>query len=83
MNISTFKIGVFIWCQYSMENIFHRRATRRRGDGIIAAWRPMIVAVKRCRPLSSTQYDDEKKPVYYHYIIAGMESNFIAQVMEV
>jgi hypothetical protein len=43
-----------------MENIFHRRATRRRGDGIIAAWRPMMVAVRRCRLLSSTQYDDEK-----------------------
>jgi hypothetical protein len=65
-----------------MKNIFHRRATRRRGEGIMAAWRPMMVAVKRCRPLSSTQYDDEKNSVCYHYIIAGMESNFTAQVIE-
>ena len=36
---------------------FYRRATRRRGDGIIVAWRPMTVAVVR---------DGEEKVFRFH-----------------
>ena len=62
---------------------FYRRTTRRRADDISAAWRPRMVTIKqRCRPLCIAQYDDETILCIIDYIIARMEMNFTAQVIE-
>jgi hypothetical protein len=43
----------------------------------------MMVAVKhRCHPLCSAQYDVEKTVCIIDYIIARMEGNFTAQLIE-